>query len=59
MTGNNRLANFGGGRTLTDDELGGITGGAARTAPPSKAPARGLFEVADYSFDIEQVLNIA
>ena len=44
-------------RELTDGELNTVAGGANK-APATKTTTKGLFEVEDYSFDIEQVLNI-
>ena len=42
---------------LSEDELNAIVGGDGKTAPPAAKPtSRGLFEINDYSFDIEQVL---
>jgi hypothetical protein len=46
-------------RELTDDELSAVAGGAGKTPATTKTTtSKGLFEVEDYSFDIEQVLNI-
>jgi hypothetical protein len=43
-------------RPLTDDELTTVVGGDAKPAvPASKPQSSTLFEVEDYSFDIEQV----
>ncbi len=44
-------------RLLTDDELTGVAGGDTKpTAPAPKPHSSTLFEMEDYSFDIEQVL---
>jgi bacteriocin-like protein len=51
---------------LSLNELNSVTGGTDKTPPKPKAstppakptPSGGLFEVSDFSFDIEQVLNI-
>jgi len=40
---------------LKDEELSSLAGGARASRPAKGGP--GLFEVEDYSFDIEQVLN--
>ena len=45
-------------RELTDNELNTVAGGAGKAPATNKATTKGLFEVEDYSFDIEQVLNI-
>ncbi|MFY9957119.1 hypothetical protein [Bradyrhizobium sp.] len=46
-------------RELTDDELNTVDGaGRAAPAPSKTTTSKGLFEVEDYSFDIEQVLSI-
>jgi Type-A lantibiotic len=47
-------------RELTDDELNTVAGGAGKgvAATTKTTTSKGLFEVEDYSFDIEQVLNI-
>lgn len=41
---------------LSIDELGEVVGGTTAQAPQTKQGQ--TFEVEDYSFDIEQVLNI-
>jgi hypothetical protein len=48
---------------LSLDELNSVAGGVDKTPPKPKTPTPpakpgGPFEVEDYSFDIEQVLNI-
>ena len=46
-----------GSRALTEAELDAVTGGDAKAPAPAAKLAPGkLFEVEDYSFDIEQVL---
>ena len=40
---------------LSPNELDAVTGGDKRAVPTKSS---GLFEVEDYSFDIEQTLNI-
>jgi hypothetical protein len=44
-------------RVLSEDDLNAVTGGAKAAPPPSKPSSGKLFEVDDFSFDIEQVLN--
>jgi hypothetical protein len=61
MTEKNRAERIGADSELTDDELNVVVGGAGKTPAPKKAPvskSSGLFEVEDYSFDVEQTLNI-
>ena len=42
---------------LSDDELNAVVGGDGKAAPPPSKPASGaVFEIDDFSFDIEQVL---
>jgi hypothetical protein len=48
---------------LSLDELNSVAGGTDKTppkpknpTPPAKPQTSGLFEIADYSFDIEQIL---
>ena len=44
---------------LTPDELNKVTGGAgAKPKSPPPPPTEHQFEIDDFSFDIEQVLNI-
>jgi bacteriocin-like protein len=46
-------------RELTDNELNTVAGGAGKAPATTKTTtSKGLFEVEDYSFDVEQVLNI-
>jgi hypothetical protein len=44
-------------RVLSEHDLDAVVGGAKAAPPPSKPSSGKLFEVEDYSFDIEQVLN--
>jgi len=48
-------------RELNAGELDAVSGGTSKAPAPSKPapPAKGggVFEVEDYSFDIEQVIN--
>jgi hypothetical protein len=44
---------------LTDGELNTVAGGAGKVPATTKTTtSKGVFEVEDYSFDVEQVLNI-
>ncbi len=46
------------GFALSDEELNAVAAGAPKAAAPvAKPTSRTLFEIEDYSFDIEQVLN--
>jgi hypothetical protein len=45
-------------RELTDVELNTVTGGTDKGHPAPKTNSKGLFEVTDYSFDVEQTLSI-
>jgi hypothetical protein len=45
-------------RELTDGELNTVAGGGKVSPATNKTTSKGLFEVEDYSFDIEQVLSI-
>jgi hypothetical protein len=42
---------------MSEDELDAITGGDKAAPPPSKPASGKLFEIDDFSFDIEQVLH--
>ena len=56
MTEKNRTENLGADPELTDNELDAIAGGDRKTPPTPKLPppkTPGLFEISDYSFDIE------
>lgn len=54
----NRAAGTGRYRTLSEDELNVVAGGDAKAAAPApKQSSGGLFEIEDYSFDIEQVVR--
>ena len=56
MTDKNPAANTHIDRALTENELDAVAGGADKKAPPPKQPTKGIFEISDYSFDIEQIL---
>ena len=57
MTDTNCTESTGSHRALSEDELNAVVGGDAKpAAPPAKPSSATLFEVQDYSFDIEQVL---
>jgi len=46
-------------RELHLDELDAVSGGnpKASTPPKQTPPSKGIFEIEDFSFNIEQVLN--
>lgn len=57
MTDMNWNQSTGTSRMLSDDELNAVAGGTTKVAPaPSKPTSGTLFEIDDYSFDVEQVL---
>ena len=57
MINTNCNESTGSSRMLSDDELNAVVGGDAKAAPPPTKQASGtVFEVDDFSFDIEQVL---
>jgi hypothetical protein len=60
MTKQNRTENL--VNELSLDQLSSVSGGTNASPPKAKNPTPpakpGHFEVEDYSFDIEQVLNI-
>ena len=54
MNRNERTACY---RALSEDELNAVAGGAATAAAPASQPSSGkVFEIEDFSFDIEQTL---
>jgi hypothetical protein len=58
MARNTSDDDLGGCRELLMDELNAIAGGNGKAPAPAAKTSSGLFEIEDYSFDIEQVLNI-
>ena len=59
MTEKNCTRTLGADRDMTEAELHAVVGGGTKASSPAQTPPKstGLFEITDYSFDVEQVLS--